>query len=100
MAELHRTVLYDRHVGLGARGVDFGGWGGPRLAPTGVGGGRRLSLAVHAGGASAGGERGEPGEGPGAYQVSDGPVRGRGADGRDGRGGDAGAAGAAVAGAA
>src|SRR4030065_232386 len=36
MAELHRTVLYDRHVGLGARVVDFGGWEMPLLYPTGI----------------------------------------------------------------
>jgi len=36
MAELHRTVLYDWHVGLGARVVDFGGWEMPLLYPTGI----------------------------------------------------------------
>ena len=36
MAELHRTVLYDRHVELGARMVDFGGWQMPLLYPTGI----------------------------------------------------------------
>ena len=36
MAELHRTALDERHVGLGARMVDFGGWEMPLLYPTGI----------------------------------------------------------------
>jgi len=36
MGELHRTALYERHVGLGARMVDFGGWEMPLLYPTGI----------------------------------------------------------------
>jgi len=36
MSELLRTRLYDRHVQLGARMVDFGGWDMPLLYPTGI----------------------------------------------------------------
>lgn len=36
MSELHRTVLYDRHVQLGAKMVDFAGWEMPLNYPAGI----------------------------------------------------------------
>jgi aminomethyltransferase len=36
MTELQRTVFYDRHVALGAKMVDFGGWEMPVMYPTGI----------------------------------------------------------------
>jgi aminomethyltransferase len=36
MAQLHRTVLYDRHVKLGAKIVEFGGWEMPIQYPSGI----------------------------------------------------------------
>ena len=36
MSTLQRTVLYDRHVALGAKMVEFGGWDMPVLYPTGI----------------------------------------------------------------
>jgi len=36
MSKLQRTVFYDRHVALGAKMVEFGGWDMPVLYPTGI----------------------------------------------------------------
>lgn len=36
MSDLKRTVLYDRHVALGATMVDFGGWEMPIQYPSGI----------------------------------------------------------------
>ena len=36
MSELQRTVFYDRHVALGAKMVDFGGWEMPVFYPKGI----------------------------------------------------------------
>jgi aminomethyltransferase len=36
MTELRRTILYDRHVSLGAKMVEFGGWDMPVFYPTGI----------------------------------------------------------------
>jgi aminomethyltransferase len=36
MGELKRTAFYDRHVGLGAKMVDFAGWEMPVFYPTGI----------------------------------------------------------------
>ena len=36
MSKLQRTVLYDRHMALGAKMVEFGGWEMPVLYPTGI----------------------------------------------------------------
>ena len=36
MSKLKRTVLYDRHMALGAKMVEFGGWEMPVLYPTGI----------------------------------------------------------------
>jgi aminomethyltransferase len=36
MGELRRTILYDRHVSLGAKMVEFGGWEMPVFYPTGI----------------------------------------------------------------
>lgn len=36
MAELKRTVLYDEHVKLGAKMIDFGGWDMPVNYPSGI----------------------------------------------------------------
>ncbi|KKL74901.1 hypothetical protein LCGC14_2060240, partial [marine sediment metagenome] len=36
MSKLQRTFLYDRHVGLGAKMVEFGGWEMPVQYPTGI----------------------------------------------------------------
>lgn len=36
MSELKRTALYDRHVSLGAKIVEFGGWEMPVYFPTGI----------------------------------------------------------------
>jgi aminomethyltransferase len=36
MSELERTVLYDKHVALGAKVVPFAGWEMPVLYPTGI----------------------------------------------------------------
>lgn len=36
MSELRRTVLHDRHVALGARMVEFGGWHMPLQYPSGI----------------------------------------------------------------
>jgi aminomethyltransferase len=36
MSELKRTVFYDRHVALGAKMVEFGGWEMPVFYPTGI----------------------------------------------------------------
>ena len=36
MTELKRTVLYDRHLSLGAKMVEFGGWEMPVYYPTGI----------------------------------------------------------------
>jgi aminomethyltransferase len=36
MSELNQTVLYDRHVSLGAKMVEFGGWEMPVFYPTGI----------------------------------------------------------------
>ena len=36
MSELKRTVLHDRHVSLGAKMVEFGGWEMPVFYPTGI----------------------------------------------------------------
>ncbi len=36
MSDLQRTVFYDRHVALGAKMVDFGGWDMPVMYPTGI----------------------------------------------------------------
>ena len=36
MPVLHRTVLYDRHLALGARMMEFGGWEVPLLYFTGI----------------------------------------------------------------
>jgi aminomethyltransferase len=36
MSELKRTVLYDRHVSLGAKIIEFGGWEMPVYYPTGI----------------------------------------------------------------
>jgi aminomethyltransferase len=36
MTELKRTVFYDRHVALGAKMVEFGGWEMPVYYPTGI----------------------------------------------------------------
>ncbi|MBE3117968.1 MAG: glycine cleavage system aminomethyltransferase GcvT, partial [Candidatus Atribacteria bacterium] len=33
---MKRTALYDRHVALGARMVEFGGWEMPIMYPTGI----------------------------------------------------------------
>ena len=36
MSDLKRTVLYDRHVALGAKIVEFGGWEMPLFYPAGI----------------------------------------------------------------
>ena len=36
MSELERTVFYDRHVALGAKMVEFGGWDMPVFYPAGI----------------------------------------------------------------
>jgi len=36
MSELKRTIFYDKHVGLGAKIVEFGGWEMPIFYPTGI----------------------------------------------------------------
>jgi aminomethyltransferase len=36
MSKLKRTVLHDRHVSLGAKMVEFGGWEMPLFYPTGI----------------------------------------------------------------
>jgi aminomethyltransferase len=36
MSELKRTVLHDRHVSLGAKMVEFGGWEMPVFYRTGI----------------------------------------------------------------
>ncbi|MEA3232330.1 MAG: glycine cleavage system protein T, partial [Thermodesulfobacteriota bacterium] len=36
MAALKKTILYDRHVTLGAQMVEFGGWDMPIQYPTGI----------------------------------------------------------------
>lgn len=36
MSELQRTVFYDRHMALGAKMVDFGGWEMPVFYPKGI----------------------------------------------------------------
>lgn len=36
MSDLKRTPLFDAHVALGARMVDFGGWEMPLQYPTGI----------------------------------------------------------------
>ncbi len=36
MGELKRTVFYDRHLALGAKMVEFGGWEMPIFYPTGI----------------------------------------------------------------
>lgn len=36
MSELKRTCFYDRHLGLGAKMVEFGGWEMPIFYPTGI----------------------------------------------------------------
>ena len=36
MSELQRTVLYDRHVAMGAKMVEFGGWEMPIFYPKGI----------------------------------------------------------------
>ena len=36
MGELRRTVLYEKHVALGAKIVDFAGWEMPVFYPTGI----------------------------------------------------------------
>ena len=36
MSGLQRTIFYDRHVALGAKIVDFGGWEMPIFYPAGI----------------------------------------------------------------
>ncbi|TET22732.1 MAG: glycine cleavage system aminomethyltransferase GcvT, partial [Candidatus Stahlbacteria bacterium] len=36
VSKLQRTILYDRHVALGAKMVEFGGWDMPVLYPSGI----------------------------------------------------------------
>ena len=36
MSEIKRTVLYDRHVALGPKIVEFCGWDMPIFYPTGI----------------------------------------------------------------
>ena len=36
MGQLYRTVFYDKHVKLGAKMVEFGGWEMPIQYPTGI----------------------------------------------------------------
>ena len=36
MGRLQRTVLYNRHMALGAKMVEFGGWEMPVLSSTGI----------------------------------------------------------------
>ncbi|MBW2178669.1 MAG: glycine cleavage system aminomethyltransferase GcvT, partial [Deltaproteobacteria bacterium] len=36
MEALPRTILYDRHVALGAKIVEFGGWEMPVQYPSGI----------------------------------------------------------------
>jgi aminomethyltransferase len=36
MSGLQRTIFYDRHVALGAKMVEFSGWGMPIFYPAGI----------------------------------------------------------------
>ena len=36
VSKLKRTIFYDRHVALGAKMVEFGGWEMPVLYPSGI----------------------------------------------------------------